>query len=102
MGTTKTAAAAAEQLDIGPLLDLVRAAGTCPGAYCGGAALDARRTVVLGDWVVCTPCWANLETDVQQAVVDAARHERVELIDGPALHGDPAVIPDPTLLQRSA
>lgn len=73
---------------------------TCPGRYCEGAVLDARRAVGIGSHVVCTTCWGSLSDEDRQRVVDAAastlRFAPVELLDGPALHGRKPVIPAPT------
>jgi hypothetical protein len=75
----------------------------CPGATCGGAVLDWRRALGIGSNVVCTACWAGLGEGRQQAVLEAAETNHIELLDGPALSGgDPVLVRavDPELEAR--
>lgn len=64
----------------------------CPGATCGGTVLDARRAVGIGSTTVCTVCWAGLTGDQRDQLLQLAEDHKIELLDGPALHGADAVL----------
>lgn len=46
----------------------------CPCKHCGGAVLDARRAVLVGDMVLTAECWDAQKHEVY-AVLDAAKAE---------------------------